>query len=173
MPVPHDRTRRRFVRSAAVLLGTGLVGCTSDATELGGSEPEDTPISAECEREHQEVSDLSLWNQHTEAHSVTVVVMGVREDGSSEPVYEESFDLDADEKVYRDVVFDPTREDIERYDDYVARATSEDGQSDSRSIYSTVVSSPLRFTVHVTFEADGELVVAEMHGDYDGGTPPC
>jgi hypothetical protein len=141
--------------------------------ELGGSAPEDTPISPECERDHQEASDLSIQNRHAEPRGVTVVVSGVRENGTSEPVYEESFYLDAGERVYRDVVFDPDSEDIERYEDYVARATSEDGQADSRSIYSTVVSNPLRYTVTVTVEPDGELVVAEIHGDSVSWTPSC
>lgn len=167
-------SRRQFAGSAAAVVVAGFAGCTGDGLyDAYSSQPENTPVGEGCEREHQEASDLGLWNRHSEAHVVSVVVTGVREDGTSEPVYEESFDLDADQKVSRDVVFDPDQEDIERYEDYVARATTEDGQTDSSSIYSTVVSSPIRSTVDVSIEPDGELVVTEMHGDSVGWTPPC
>lgn len=172
----HDRpTRRRFACSVAAVVGAGLAGCTGDALEEAySSPPENTPISRECEREHQHAPDLSIWNKHSEVHSVTVVVTGVLEDNSTEPVYEEAIVVEPDKRAYRGVVFDPDEEDIKRYEDYVATATSEDGQTASDSVYSTVVTHPLRFDLVVRFEPDGELVVTEMHSDVsEGWTLAC
>lgn len=174
MALPERTTRRQFAGSVAAVVGAGLAGCTRDASGIGGSQPEDTPIARRCERENQELPDLSVRNKDSGAHTVTVVVDGVREDGTTEPVYVETFTLEADRMEYRGVAFDPDREDIERFEDYVATATTEDGQSDSDSVYNTVVSYPLRYTLDVKIEPNGELVVAEMHWDTaENWDPAC
>lgn len=168
-------TRRQFAGSVVAVVGAGLAGCIDGALEGAySSSPEDTPVSRECEREHQEAPDLSLRNRDSSPHTVTVVVTGVREDGTDETVYEERFVLEPDQTVDRDVVFDPDEEDIETYEDYVATATSGDGQSGSTSIYDTVVTFPLRYDLNVEFDRDGELVVSERHSDQvEAWTPAC
>lgn len=165
-------TRRQFTGSVPTVIGAGLAGCTGDATELGEQRPEDTPISEECESDNQELPDLRVRNRDSEPHTVELTVTGEREDGSSETVYEETFDLgpktdveNPEAQTVRWITFDPDAEDIERYEDFLATAATDDGQTDSVSVYATVVSSPLRTGIWITIEPDGRLSVDEIHWD--------
>lgn len=169
-------TRRRFAASVAMAAGVGLAGCTSDALgETYSPPPENTPISEDCESDNQELADLRVRNRHSEPHTVELTVTGVREDGSREAFYEETFDLGPETEVenpeaqtVRWIAFDPDAEDVERYEDFQATAASDDGQSDSESVYATVVAYPLRYSLIVEIGPDGQLYVGEMHVDVPG-----
>lgn len=173
----HDRpSRRRFAGSVAAVVGAGLAGCSSQALEDAyAPPPEETPISAKCESENQELPDLRVRNRHSEPHTVELTVTGVREDGPSETVYEETFELGPETEVenpesrdVRWIAFDPDAEDIERYEDFRATAATDDGQTDSESVYKTVVRYPLRYSTNVEIDRDGQLYVGEMHVDVPG-----
>lgn len=161
-------TRRRFAGALAAVLGGGLAGCTGDADELGdghSSPPEDTPIGRECERDHQKLPDLVLHNEDGERHTVEVTVTGEREDSSTEPFFEDSFDLRGGRRFVRAVAFDPDPDDIERYENFVASVTTEEGSSDTESVYATVVGLPLRYGLVVQVDSKGRVRVDERHVD--------
>ena len=174
----HTLPRRQFVGSLAALLGVGTGGCTNG---LGGSTAEDTPVEPECEREHQELPDLRLRNRDSEPHTVEFAVAGERTVGTNGTIYEERFDLGPDTQVENPdaeavvwVAFDPDEDDIEQYDDFRATATSGDGQTDSSSVYSTVVGHPLRYGIRVEIRQDRGLSISEMHVDvHEGWDPAC
>lgn len=157
----HARpTRRRFAAAVAAVASGGLAGCTSHALDDAyAPPPEHTPISEECERANQEVLDLEVCNYDSEPHVITLTVTGVRDDGEDEPIFEETYELGPDQMAARAVAFSPDRGDIERYDDFVATASTNDRRTDSNGVYTEVVRSPILTGVRVTVSSSEGLTV--------------